>query len=385
MIILSALGTGGKETTYSWGEHPHVTTRFFADALATWFPEAEVLLLVTQKARESNGEFALERIPRANLINIPDGSSEADYWQIFNVIEQHIPNSTELLLDITHGFRSLPMIGFLAVAYLRSAKAIQLQHLVYGALEAQKDEITPVIDLTSFVTMLDWANATNRFLETGDARKFKSLVSIRSASTMNNVGNELEKLSNELALHRTIDAMDTAKRVLEKISQSTNETAKLEHSPFKLLRDRIVDTVLPIAGTGRNPEIYSQFAQIIWYANQKQYAQGISLAREWLVAVRIWKTDGWFSVSREEQEVAEKWLNTMSKALKDKPQIIPPNWLETVKIWEKIAEQRNDYAHFGMRKSTISARETLKNAQALLNELRTAVTPLGLELPEVSP
>ena len=68
---------------------------------------------------------------------------------IFNIIEQNIPTSSELLLDITHGFRSLPMLGFLAVAYLRAAKAIALTHLVYGALEAQTEEPSNARDVNA--------------------------------------------------------------------------------------------------------------------------------------------------------------------------------------------------------------------------------------------
>ncbi len=384
MIILSFLGaTKLDETEYVWDLRTPQSTDSFLVALNVWFPKADIYVLETEKAREVNGVAARIKLPNARFIPIPNGRSDDENWQIFNTLADALPEDAELVFDITNGFRSLPVLSMLVVSFLRSVKKLNLKHLVYAAFERDVTP-TPVFDLTPFVTMLDWASATNRFLETGDARKFKDLVTIRGASIMNNVGSELEKLSIELALHRSVEAMETAKRVLEKIKQADSESPKPEHQPFHLLKNRILDAVQPISGAGIAPEIYSQFAQIMWYAKQKQYAQGISLAREWLVAVRIWKTDGWFSVSREEQEIAENWLNTMSKALKDKPQIIPPNWLAAVKMWDKISDQRNDYAHFGMRKSVISAKETLKNAQIILDELRIAVAPLGLELPEVS-
>jgi CRISPR-associated Csx2 family protein len=68
-------------------------------------------------------------------VDIPDGKSEEELWEIFEAISKAVQEGDEIVFDITHGFRSLPMIAMLTIAYLKQVKGVKVQHVVYGVYE----------------------------------------------------------------------------------------------------------------------------------------------------------------------------------------------------------------------------------------------------------
>lgn len=414
MTIVSILGLGRfnretgnysyEEATYRWDHFPDkpVKTRVIQQAFREWYPEAGILVLTTEEAFEHTWP-KVKPLGNVQPEKIPKGSAPEEFWQIYNTITQAIPEGAKVVLDITHGLRSIPVLTLLALAFLRAARRIQLEAVVYAAQDAKTPEgITPIFDLTPFLTMLDWASATNRFLETGDARRFKELLIKSKQQALKSLGGDLEKFTNALVLNRTTEVSEYARGLLKSIREARDETYSQPYQPLRLLEDRLEKSIAPIAN---EKPIHSQFSQIAWYANQQQYAQAIALAREWMISVRIWKTDGWFSVNKEERRLAEDWLTTFAKVLetkskaeeeaekagdKDKHErekekrlsVIPPQWTNFLKLWQRVSDQRNDYAHFGMRKQQTSTDTTLKKAKSLPKDLVEAVRPLGLELPE---
>ena len=163
--------------------------------------EATVKAVSTELAWERQGTLLSELLPAVERLPIPDGATEDELWQIFNVLVAAIPAGETVIFDITHGFRSQPVLSLLVASFLRVAKGIRLEALLYGAYERDREN-SPVFDLTPFVAMLDWANATERFLETGDARKIASLIREQRKSPLNSVAARLTDLSEALALAR---------------------------------------------------------------------------------------------------------------------------------------------------------------------------------------
>ena len=168
-IILSALGTGAyREARYRSEHHPEtITTGLFAVALHRWYPEAEVKLLATDVAWEgANGDYVREHHPDFERVRIPEGRTEAEAWELFGAMTDAVPPGSRVIFDITHGLRSLPMLGFLALSYLRVVRNVTVERVYYGALDLTPREegaLTPVVDLTPLVGLLDWAQAAKRF------------------------------------------------------------------------------------------------------------------------------------------------------------------------------------------------------------------------------
>jgi CRISPR-associated DxTHG motif protein len=382
MIILTMLGvTKYEHTMYTWAEQnpPAIPAPFFPIALHQWFPEAEIKVLVTQEARDKHGETIKQHAPNAQLIDIQTD----DPWSIYRAIAEHIPEKAEVILDITHGFRSLPMLALLSIAFLRPAKGVQLKHLVYGAFEAKTPEGTPVFDLTPLVTMLDWANATNRFLETGDARKLKPLIRMQRRAPLNSLADKLSDLSTAMATHRIEATHDMAEKVIKEINQIQQEPWEAQHEPMKMLLDQIHDNTTALVADSKNPiqALKAQFALIKQYMHHGQFVSGIGLAREWIVSFRIWNTRGIASSNHEIRMEAETWLGEQLQHV-EAQQItnIAPEWQDLIQAWQKISQCRNDVLHFGMNEQALGVRAIEQRIQNAIDGILESIEPFQSQI-----
>jgi len=389
VILLSMLGTNDyKEVAYTWGDKKAFPSKFFQAALAGWFPQARVLICVTEEARKKHEQAVKQLLPSAQLIDIPSGKKEAEYWEIFNTLEQHIPTGVELVFDMTHGFRSLPTLALLAVSFLRAAKAVQLKYVLYGAYEARTEDAAPVFDLTPFMTMLDWASATNRFLETGDAGKFRPLVETRGARPLNTHLNsalkELNGLSEALSTNRAMRAGELSSKALAKIVRAKGEEWELSHAPLKLLLPRLEQGLGLIAQddkASQQVQLIQSFGQVSWFLKHRQYEKALGLAREWMVSFAQLKRQGsWQPIQYKKRKEVEDWFISCIKG----DVSIPDDWKAFIAVWKDLGNLRNDLMHFGFREAARSEASIPKEVSEKIDSLRKAVSSLGLELPEVS-
>lgn len=109
-------------------------------------------------------------------IDIEDGKSEDEILKVFKVIYDAIEEGDEIIFDITHGFRSIPMLALTVLNYTKALKGITINGIYYGAYEARnKENIVPIFDLTSHNDILEWTNAINTFLNYGNGFAIKNL------------------------------------------------------------------------------------------------------------------------------------------------------------------------------------------------------------------
>lgn len=387
MIILTMLGTGNYgEVVYRWEGRQAKPHQFVQNALAEWFPDAQMLVCVTKEAREKH-EGAIASIPRTRLVDIPSGKNEAEYWEIFNRIEQEIPEESELVLDITHGFRSLPILALLAVSFLRAAKRVRVKHVLYGAYDASQDGCTPVFDLVPFMSMLDWANATNRFLETGDASKFRPLVETRGAKPLNTHLNsavrELDGLSEALSTNRAMRVGELSTKALTKIEQAENGEWEPSHAPLKLLLPRLkqgLHLLARDANASPQDQLIQLYGQVEWFLRYRQYEKAAGIAREWMVSFAQMRRQGsWKPIEYKNREEVEKWLNGCAKG-----EIPPPDeWKAFIGVWQDFGNLRNDLMHFGFRNAARSEKSIPEEVSEKIKQLKNVVGSMDLELPEV--
>lgn len=97
----------------------------------------------------------------------------------------------EVVLDITHALRSLPLLAMVVLQYMRVLKDIILNGIFYGAFEVLgfvKDVMkmplekrrVPIFDLTAFARLTDWSVAVDHFLAAGDATQINDLVKMEA-------------------------------------------------------------------------------------------------------------------------------------------------------------------------------------------------------------
>ncbi|GIW37717.1 MAG: hypothetical protein KatS3mg074_115 [Meiothermus sp.] len=372
MILLSMLGTNDyKEVAYTWGDKKALSSKFFQAALAGWFPQANVLICVTKEARDKHEQAVKQLLPSAQLVDIPSGKKEAEYWEIFNTLEQHIPTGAELVFDVTHGFRSLPTLALLVVSFLRAAKAVQLKHVLYGAYEARTGDTAPVFDLTPFMTMLDWASATNRFLDTGYPQKLAQVA--LSEDKYKIIASSLTDFSHAMQLHDPIRAGQEAKKALDALQKDFG-------GPMEILRGRLQKRLEPLVFTKEDEDekqLRAIWAQVDWYLEHQHYEKAVGLAKEWLYLFARWKSGK--GIWPEDKSFS---LNTFLSKQENS---------ELREIDNNLRSLRNSMMHWRgipTEEGILAANQApfesqIQVVQDLLKRLKSKVIQMGLELPEV--
>lgn len=385
MIILSMIGINDyKETSYTWGGREAKPCRLVQQALIEWFPGATLLVCVTQKAKDKYGQ-EIESIPNARLVDIPDGVNEAEFWEIYYKIEQEIlriqkdkPYCEELVLDITHGFRSLPILALLAVSFLRAAKQVQVKHVLYGAYDASRNGSTPVFDLAPFLSMLDWANSTSRFLETGYTYKMAQLAELNNG--LHGVVGYLTEFSYSMQLHDPVSAGRAAQNAVDRLQSSID-------GPMNLLRLQIKSGLEPLAFIKENDDdekqLISIFNQIRWYQRHEHYEKAVGLAKEWLYLFARWKSGKAIWVNNELRVNDNFSLNAFLEQ---------PENARLKGVYEALKKLRNRMMHWrGIPAEDAngfsdekSSKDILPSIHKKLRDLEEVVKGMGLNLPEVS-
>lgn len=404
MKIISFLGLSNyAETTYvSPIDSEKVTTPFFQEALVEFYHPETLYVLLTQTveksiprgASESNWEALQKRLNgKVNLQpikNIPERNSPEDIWLIFQQVTNCLQDGDSVIFDITHSFRSVPVVALIAVSYLRVVRQVKIEGLLYGAFEAQNKETneTPTFDLLPIVSLLEWTTATDQFIKTGNGEALASLL--HTNSTTEKLAASIKGIAQGLQLLRPMDVMRESALLPDRIKEATPIVSQ-SVPPFESLLER-VEKDYGTFGLA-NPEDYTtnskfslirQLKMIEWYAKKGQTVQALSLAREWLPSLLCYhfKLDPQIErPNRDEMELLLKGGTIKgSDGVPDRKSIHLCQWLKIPKKTRKqlnnlwggefnLANLRNDALHAGFRKKPKSAEEIVQQTHKILEEL----------------
>jgi len=64
-------------------------------------------------------------------VQIETITDETSIWKLFDTVIDSIPDNSEIILDITHAYRSLPMLGIVIVNFARIVKHISLRGILW--------------------------------------------------------------------------------------------------------------------------------------------------------------------------------------------------------------------------------------------------------------
>ena len=235
-IVLSFLGNSPyKQCQYASGGFKSTLVRFFQEAFIQmlakeWTIKDQVYIFLTPEAEKNNWEgtfyggvglqATLAHYPNITVQavkDIPKGNSEAEIWQLFEILYDCLQEEDEVYLDITHGFRSLPMLQTVLLDYAKALKNIHVKKICYGAFETlgspadieiqypnPADRIAPIVDLTSFSVLQDWTTAAADFKKYGNIQGLSQLRN-NSAPVLNSVKTATQNIDQQLAeLHQHI-------------------------------------------------------------------------------------------------------------------------------------------------------------------------------------
>lgn len=422
MKILTFLGAGtAYETAYVMPDGREYKAPYCGAALARFYPDADIRVFVTKEARETHYERFFELTEdlahSVEAVDIPAGKEETQLWEIFQAVVEHVDDKEEVVFDITHGFRSLPFLSFLAAAYLREVKDISLKAVLYGNFEARDRSVTPnrapVIDMTSFVDLLDWTIAADRFTRFGDARdlatrlrsskpaphRLKDDPTLRKdVFKLNQAAQILENTSLALRLIRPHDAMDASEKILQALPDSVEIIAKYAQ-PFKPLAQRVISAYAPLAMSKEDQKadpigaLERERDMIQWYLNRGQYVQATALAREWLISWFMSHLGFTDLVSKKPRDEVESVLQSTVNQRRNSGEHIDDHVFSTCKrlkdipeldkaltLYDQIGNARNDLLHAGKRAQPFSA----KTLETKIRDYALQLQKLPLVFPKES-
>lgn len=217
-ILISFLGkntvdpiNGYRQANYEINQQIY-TTAYFGFALTQYLSPAKIVLLGTagsmwdvlieahaEDGQQEEARLQLMELAKANAVTaevlrdftpliekhlgcavemriIPYARDAAEQIGILTIIAESIQTGQDVVLDVTHGFRHLPMLGLVAAHYLERVKQVTIHGLYYGALEMTEQNKTPVLDLRGLLQTMDWIRAFAAYDASGNYATFADLL-----------------------------------------------------------------------------------------------------------------------------------------------------------------------------------------------------------------
>lgn len=358
----------------------------------------------------SNGESIKnvglrKRIENMNLpctikpIDIKDGLSESEIWDIFQSIYESFNEGEEVIVDITHSFRSLPMLMITLLNFAKQLKKIKVSGIFYAAFESlgtiqqiknipANDRIVPILNLTAFSHLQEWTNATYDFVNNLNIKSLKKLVKenkniseeSKKFKEVSNILNELNQKIDDILLCRGNSLFEYDFNLLKENILKLKEL-NFDSKPFNALIEQLHQKISRFDKTGINNILYT----IELCLEHGFYQQAITMFQEIIVttilnnlgfdikekncrqlvnnAFYIKKNnislDEWNDLSKKNKKLTNRILNCelLSKLVND---------------YDYLTDIRNDINHAGFNKNakiTDSIVKRLRNSFVKISPL----------------
>ena len=215
----------------------------------------------------------------SKIVLIKYGVGEQEVMENINIIlglEQYLSKNDELIIDVTHSFRSLPIFMMNLIIYLKnvSEKRINISHIHYGMLEMSKElGYTPVIDLKYLLEVNDWITGAYAFSQFGNAYMISKLIEESYKSECNTL-REFSDLMNLNHLYR-----------IQSISQRLSSIKNTEYDSLlpQLTISPIVNHFIARFNVTEEKHSLFQFKVAKWQLEHKKYAQAFLTLNEAMI------------------------------------------------------------------------------------------------------
>jgi CRISPR-associated Csx2 family protein len=407
-ILISFLGTGDyKFCNYYIEEQKVENVRFIQEAISqifcrNWERKDKILVYTTKEAFDRNWmdrgpiEGLGKKLKEINLnaevhqISIPSGSSpgntpsqiNAEIWELFEIVFNSIEENSEVIFDITHAFRYIPMLGIILINYARLLKNLKSVKVYYGAYEVignprdidgipilKRD--APIIDLSSLIALQDWANAAFQFINFCDSTAIKKLTDneIKPFLIQSKGGDSRAVAFRELG--KNLDILTSSIRTNRGLEIVSGNLVKKINENLENIRTGFIKPLNPVLNKIRNrmanfhpqENVLNGLAAIQWCIDNNLIQQGITLLDEVLVSAIILQLNEDYS-DEEIREIVSKCVNIKTKGIKEeewKEEVLKrkdladrvlslPLFDKLSDTFQSIKDFRNDINHAGFRR-----------------------------------
>lgn len=266
-------------------------------------------------------------------------------------IEQFLDIGDRLIVDITHSFRSLPIMLMNCLVYLQnvSRKNIKIDHITYGMLDITNEMggETPVVELNSLLELNDWISGAYSFSQFGNAYKIADLIESEDKS----VAERLRRFSDLMNLNHIYEIQHEA--------QGLSAIKNMKYSskiPEMILNPIINDFITEFHGIKTHSSF--QYRLACWQNDHKKYCFAYITLQESIVTY-ICEQNGLQGSNYNNREQAKQNLRNESHDLR----VIP----ELKNLYNKIKKTRNALAH---------SKQTSKNYKVMISDLSEYIKQL---------
>ena len=268
--------------------------------------------------KKINGQFSYQQI------FISNGRNEKEIWNIFTRVFDSIQEKDEIVFDITHAFRSIPMLTVVILSYARIMKHVSLNGIYYGALEAlgsisearampPEKRLVPILDLTAFDQLMEWSVATDRFLGAGDASQISNIANNsarfilsqtkgrdRSQHEVRRLAESLDQFTKTLSTCRGRNIS----HVVERLKQKLEDCQSLElNNPLNIPLKTILDKISTQVNRFPGHFILDGIQAARWCLEHNLIQQSYTILQETLVTYFVYK------IGEDHEDFSNKNIN----------------------------------------------------------------------------
>lgn len=345
-----------------------------------------------------------EIYPEAEIqcVRIPLGSNEEELLDIFTAMYQAMETKDNLYIDVTHGFRSMPMLYIPVIKYAEALKDINVKAIYYGAFEAPGEK-KPVFDLIVYKEIQDWAFGSKNFIKYGisadlqeTARKRKGIKARKRDFSFNEAEKFVKLLEdftkciqtgrgNEISTDKSGQEKICIRRGYEDLMNF--DLNKLTFPVLIPLLDKIRDSISEFAAKGNTA---TGLATVHWCRDKYMIQQGYTALEETIKSfvcdlygfrdevrkeirdevvgnamnfcgslfTECAKNNGKTNAIKWYEENQSgffdrrgEWKNSSSVNEDEFKRVVESIPFDLVQIMADVKDKRNDINHFGMRNS----------------------------------
>ena len=147
----------------------------------------------------------------AKCLLIPYAKNMEEQVEVLRQLAANIKPEERVILDVTHGFRHLPLLSLVAAQYLEKVKGNRIDDIYYGALEMTTEGETPVLKLTGLLRLMAWVQALAAYEKDGDYGRFGVLLKQEGMSEVDTGQIEkaafFERTTNPVKAHQTLSGV----------------------------------------------------------------------------------------------------------------------------------------------------------------------------------
>jgi CRISPR-associated Csx2 family protein len=106
---------------------------------------------------------------------IPYCREEQEQVELLSIMAKQVASGDTVHIDVTHGFRHLPLIALLAAMHLITIRQAKIAGIWYGAYDPDTGE-APVHNLAGLLRIIEWIEALHTYDKDGDYGAFSPLI-----------------------------------------------------------------------------------------------------------------------------------------------------------------------------------------------------------------